>query len=99
MEGVHVLGKMLFVSNSSFPASLQPTILATTGSFFFNSLPLLLLVLFIAMVLLEKREGAKEVRFEFLRAPAFKPVYLAAIIIALLVGSPEATPQFVYFQF
>jgi D-alanyl-lipoteichoic acid acyltransferase DltB (MBOAT superfamily) len=80
----------------------QMTIPNIEGAANFATFPLLLLVLVLAQFLcklMAHKEPLAFMRETFKPLKPLRPVYLAALALALLLFSPDGTPSFVYFQF
>ncbi len=95
-----VMRKMLLIDPS--PAGTlawMPSILNTSSSVVFLLLPFLLAAFLIAQIVVSKFKDSYGIMPEPRWLPGFKPVYLAALAIVLLLLAPGVTAQYIYFQF
>lgn len=93
-----VMRKMLLIDPS--PAGTVPWIpstLNTSSSVNFLLLPFMLAAFLIAQIIVQKFKETPGIMPNFF--PGFKPVYLAALAIILLLVAPGVTAQYIYFQF
>jgi alginate O-acetyltransferase complex protein AlgI len=100
MAGV-ALGRMLcLLPQPAGTVFWKPTVLNTESSVVFALVPVLLVLFWIAQFVVARFNARTPGTVPELRwFPAFKPVYLAGLMVLLLVLSPDIAPQFVYFQF
>lgn len=94
-----ILQKMFYLKAPITATSWYPTILTTSDSTIFQLLPLILGLLVAAQIGCDRLRSTPGIMPNFPRFPAFKPAYLAALILLLLVLSPDVAPSFIYFQF
>ncbi len=92
-----IISKMFGFAGSA--SVITPTILATSGSPLFQLLPFCLMLLFAGQYLVNRFKSPPATIPNVSFIPAFKPLYLAALIIGLLVLAPDIAASFVYFQF
>jgi D-alanyl-lipoteichoic acid acyltransferase DltB (MBOAT superfamily) len=79
--------------------SWQPTIMNTDGSIVFQIFPFLLAGFFGAQLIVSRFRGTPGIMPAPRWLPGFKAIYLTALVVVLLLLTPDMTPQFIYFQF
>lgn len=102
-----VMKKVLFLDTAQNTLGWwQPSILATTDTnLLYPLLPFILVATYAMQLLVAKSKEIPGVMPDFKlnlfgrQIPAFKPAYLAALLIVLFIWSPDFSPQFIYFQF
>ncbi len=97
-----VFSKLFFINAASEGwSAIQPSVLNTRDNMTFMIAPLLIVAFFICQFFCEKYFSKETPGIvpspKYL--PVFKPVYLAALMILLLIFSPDVTPSYIYFQF
>lgn len=93
-----IMRKMLLIDPS--PAGTLawlPSMLNTSSSVIFLILPFLLASFLIAQIAVAKFKETPGIMPNFF--PGFKPIYLAALAIILLLVAPGVTASYIYFQF
>ena len=102
-----VMKKVLFLDTAQNALGWwQPSILSTTDTnLLYPLLPFILVATYSMKLLVAKSKEIPGVMPDFKlnlfgkHIPAFKPAYLAALLIVLFIWSPDFSPQFIYFQF
>lgn len=95
-----ILKKMFGLATAPAGAGIwQPTILNSNTNIMYPLLPFILVLLMAAQIAVSRFKGTTGIMPLFGRLAPLRAAYLAALILVLLVLSPNSTPQFVYFQF
>lgn len=97
---MQIISKLMFVqclaNLSAFATQCQLSIVNTTDPVIFMLLPFIVGVLFAGQIIAARLEGLGKP----LQLPSFvRAGYYAALIMLLLVFSPDTSPKFIYFQF
>lgn len=101
LQAAELIYRKIFFLDAA-PAGLlswQPTIMNTDGSVLFQIFPFLLIGFFAGQLIVSRFRGTPGVMPAPSWLPGFKAVYLTALVIVLLLLTPDMTPQFIYFQF
>ncbi|MBX9688119.1 MAG: hypothetical protein K2X27_15535 [Candidatus Obscuribacterales bacterium] len=95
-----IMRKMLLIDPSPAGSSPWiPSILTTSSSVMFLLLPFMLASFLIAQIIVSRFKGTPGIMPSPKYLPFFKPVYLAALAIILLLVAPGVTASYIYFQF
>ncbi len=97
-----VFSKLFFTDIATAGLSaLQPSILNTRDNVTFMIAPVLIVAFFICQFFCLKffKNETPGITPAPRFLPGFKPVYLAALMILLLIFAPDVTPSYIYFQF